>query len=268
MRSKHESGESLTRQDLIRYSRQIALPNFGRYSQEKLKASSVLIIGAGGLGSPASLYLAAAGVGRIGVIDFDFVELNNLQRQILYTADDVGKPKHRAAQARLKAVNSELKITAYGERFTSKNALVIAKKYDIVVDGSDNYTTRYLANDACVLLGKPLAHGAVFRSEGQASVFHAARGPCYRCIYPEPPEPDCYATCAETGVLGVTSGVIGLIQATEVIKLITGKGEPLIGRLLHFDALSMSFRTFTIEKKPTCPICGEKPTIQRLMDCE
>ncbi len=226
----------------------------------------MLIIGAGGLGSPSSLYLAAAGVGRIGLVDYDRVDYTNLQRQILYATSDVGRPKLQAAAERLRAENPEIEIRTHEEVLTSKNALQVLKDYDVIIDGTDNFPTRYLVNDACVLLGKPNVYGSIFRFEGQASVFYAKQGPCYRCVYPQPPPPNLVPTCAEGGVLGVLPGIIGLIQATETVKMIVRKGEPLIGRLLYFDALKMSFREFKIQKNKNCPICGENPTIHELID--
>ncbi len=236
--------------------------------QRKLKNASVLIVGAGGLGSPSSLYLAAAGIGRIGLVDFDRVDYTNLQRQILYSTADVGRPKLEAAAERLHAENPEIELRMHSEHLTSKNALGIIRDYDVIIDGTDNFPTRYLVNDACVLLGKPNVYGSIFRFEGQASVFDAKQGPCYRCIYPQPPPPNMVPTCAEGGVLGVLPGIIGLIQATEAVKMIVGKGESLVGRLLYFDALKMSFREFKIQKNKNCPVCGEKPTIHELIDYE
>lgn len=257
---------SLTYQEMRRYGRHLIMPEIGLEGQRKLKEACVLIIGAGGLGSPSSLYLAAAGVGRIGLVDYDRVDYTNLQRQILYATSDVGRPKLQAAAERLRAENPEIEIRTHEEVLTSKNALQVLKDYDVIIDGTDNFPTRYLVNDACVLLGKPNVYGSIFRFEGQASVFYAKQGPCYRCVYPQPPPPNLVPTCAEGGVLGVLPGIIGLIQATETVKMIVRKGEPLIGRLLYFDALKMSFREFKIQKNKNCPICGENPTIHELID--
>ncbi len=259
---------TLSREEMRRYGRHLIMPEFGLDGQQKLKNSSVLIIGAGGLGSPSSLYLAAAGVGRIGLVDHDRVDYTNLQRQILYTTSDVGRPKLQAAAERLRAENPDIEIRTHQEVLNSKNALDILRDYDIILDGTDNFPTRYLVNDACVLLGKPNIYGSIFRFEGQASVFYAKEGPCYRCIYPQPPPPNLVPSCAEGGVLGVLPGIIGLIQATETVKMILGKGEPLIGRLLYFDALKMSFREFKIQKNKDCPVCGENPTVRELIDYE
>jgi sulfur-carrier protein adenylyltransferase/sulfurtransferase len=239
----------LTQSERARYARHLILPEVGEAGQEKLKAGSVLVVGAGGLGSPVGLYLAAAGVGRIGLVDFDDVDTSNLHRQVLYGTSDVGKPKLDAAKTRLQDLNPDINIETHGAALTSDNALEIIEKYDIIVDGTDNFATRYLVNDACVLLGKPNVYGSIFRFEGQASVFSAEEGPCYRCLYPEPPPPHLVPSCAEGGVLGVLPGVIGTIQATETIKLITGIGETLVGRLLLFDALRMSFRTLRLKQQ-------------------
>ena len=239
----------LTKSERARYARHLILPEVGEAGQEKLKAGSVLVVGAGGLGSPVGLYLAAAGVGRIGLVDFDDVDASNLHRQVLYGTSDVGKPKVEAAQARLQDLNPDIAIDTHDAALTSENALGIIEKYDVIVDGTDNFATRYLVNDACVLLGKPNVYGSIFRFEGQASVFSAADGPCYRCLYPEPPPPHLVPSCAEGGVLGVLPGVIGTIQATETIKLLTGIGETLVGRLLLFDALRMSFRSLRLKQQ-------------------
>jgi molybdopterin/thiamine biosynthesis adenylyltransferase/rhodanese-related sulfurtransferase len=239
----------LTPSERARYARHLILPEVGEEGQEKLKRSSVLIVGAGGLGSPVGLYLAAAGVGRIGLVDFDDVDASNLHRQVLYGTSDTGRPKVEAARARLQDLNPEIAIETHGAALTSENALAILANYDVIVDGTDNFATRYLVNDACVLLGKPNVYGSIFRFEGQASVFFAEDGPCYRCLYPEPPPPHLVPSCAEGGVLGVLPGVIGTIQATETIKLLTGIGETLIGRLLLFDALQMSFRTLRLKQQ-------------------
>jgi molybdopterin/thiamine biosynthesis adenylyltransferase/rhodanese-related sulfurtransferase len=258
----------LTPTERRRYARHLTLPEVGEAGQIALKKSAVLIVGAGGLGSPAALYLAAAGVGRIGLVDFDNVDASNLHRQILYGTMSVGRPKLDAARARLFDLNPEITIETHAEKLTSANALEILRKYDIIVDGTDNFPTRYLVNDACVLLGRPNVYGSIYRFDGQASVFDAKRGPCYRCLYPDPPPPHLVPSCAEAGVLGVLPGVIGSIQATEAIKIITGSGEPLIGRLLLFDALQMSFRTLRLRKDPGCKVCGEGPTVTKLIDYE
>jgi molybdopterin/thiamine biosynthesis adenylyltransferase/rhodanese-related sulfurtransferase len=257
----------LTQSERERYARHLVLPEIGEEGQEKLKSASVLVIGAGGLGSPVSMYLAAAGVGRIGLADFDKVDVTNLHRQILYGTSNVGMPKLEAASNRLRDLNPEIKIETHAA-ITSENALEIFRKYDVIADGTDNFPTRYLVNDACVLAGKPNVYGSIFRFDGQASVFFAKQGPCYRCLYPEPPPPNLVPSCAEGGVLGVLPGVIGTIQATETIKLITGVGEPLIGRLLLFDALRMEFRQLRLKKDPNCAICGPRPTITHLIDYE
>ncbi|HEY4691039.1 MAG TPA: molybdopterin-synthase adenylyltransferase MoeB [Anaerolineae bacterium] len=256
----------LSHAEIRRYSRHLIMPEVGVAGQKKLKAASVLTVGAGGLGSPLALYLAAAGVGRIGIVDFDVVDESNLQRQIIHGQSALGKPKRESAQARLLDVNPHIQVDTYGDPLTSANALDILRDYDIIIDGTDNFQTRYLVNDACVLLGKPNVYGSIFRFEGQASVFYAKEGPCYRCLYPEPPPPGLVPSCAEGGVLGVLPGVIGTIQATEAIKLIIGQGEPLIGRLLLYDALEMSFRTLKLHKNPNCPVCGEHPTVTALID--
>ncbi|MDQ6800838.1 MAG: molybdopterin-synthase adenylyltransferase MoeB [Acidobacteriota bacterium] len=257
----------LTESEKERYARHLVLPEIGTQGQEKLKAASVLVIGAGGLGSPVSMYLAAAGVGRIGLADFDNVDVTNLHRQILYGTSNVGMPKLEAALNRLRDLNPEIKIETHAA-ITSENAIEIFRGYDVIVDGTDNFPTRYLVNDACVLTGKPNVYGSIYRFDGQASVFFAKKGPCYRCLYPEPPPPNLVPSCAEGGVLGVLPGVIGTIQATETIKLITGIGEPLIGRLLLFDALRMEFRPLRLKKDPNCAICGARPTITHLIDYE
>ncbi len=251
-----------------RYRRHLSLPEIGLEGQQRLLSGSVLLIGAGGLGCPAAQYLAAAGVGRIGLIDDDVVASSNLQRQILYTTADVGRPKVEVAKERLSALNPDVRLDTYQVRLDSSNALELFAEYDIIVDGTDNFPTRYLTNDACVLLGKPNVHGSIFRFEGQASVFDASKGPCYRCLYPEPPPPDAVPSCAEGGVLGILPGTIALVQSTETIKLLTGLGEPLYGRLLHYDALEMVWREFKMQKDPSCPICGEEPSIRELIDYE
>ncbi|MFH1263906.1 MAG: molybdopterin-synthase adenylyltransferase MoeB [Pseudomonadota bacterium] len=256
----------LTKEENERYGRHLILPEIGPEGQERLKNASVAIIGVGGLGSPASIYLAAAGIGRIGIVDYDVVDRSNLHRQVLYGTEDVGKPKLERAAARLRSINPNVTVDRYETRLTSENALKILKGYDVIVDGSDNYPTRYLVNDACVLLRKPNVYGSVFRFEGQISVFDARRGPCYRCLYREPPSAGLVSNCAEGGVLGVLPGLIGTIQATETIKLILGKGETLTGRLLLFDALEMRFREMTLSKDPDCSICSDRPSIRGLID--
>ena len=258
----------LSHEELLRYSRHLTLPDVGLEGQSKLKRARVLLIGAGGLGSPAALYLAAAGVGTLGLVDFDLVDRSNLQRQILHGTSQIGTPKTDSARARLRDINPHVTVETFGERLTSGNALDVLRDFDIVVDGSDNFPTRYLVNDACVLLGKPDVYGAVFRFDGQASVFLAKEGPCYRCLYAEPPPPDLVPSCAEGGVLGVLPGIIGSLQALEVIKLIVGFGEPLIGRLLLFDGRRMQFRELALEKDPDCPICGTHPRVTQLIDYE
>jgi adenylyltransferase/sulfurtransferase len=260
------SGYGFDHQEIRRYSRHLLLPEVGLEGQEKLKAASVLVIGAGGLGSPVALYLAAAGVGRIGLVDFDVVEYSNLQRQIIHGTGDVGRPKLLSARERILDVNPNVEVVLHERAIDSGNALAIIGDYDLVVDGTDNFPTRYLTNDACVLLGKPNVYGSIFRFEGQASVFDAKRGPCYRCLFPEPPPPGLVPSCAEGGVLGVLPGVIGTIQATEALKLILGEGEPLVGRLLLYDALEMSFDEVRPRKNPDCPVCGEQPTVTELID--
>jgi adenylyltransferase/sulfurtransferase len=261
-------GAELSQSEIMRYSRHLIMPEVGMEGQLRLKAGKILTIGAGGLGSPLALYLAAAGVGKIGIVDFDVVDLTNLQRQVLHSTDAIGKPKLQSAKERLHALNPEVQTELYETRLTSENALDILKDYDIVVDGTDNFPTRYLVNDACVLLGKPNVYGSIFRFEGQASVFGLPEGPCYRCLYPEPPPPGLVPSCAEGGVLGILPGIIGVIQATEAIKLLLGRGETLVGRLLLFDALRMSFRELRLRKDPKCPICSEHRTIHKLIDYE
>jgi adenylyltransferase/sulfurtransferase len=251
-----------------RYKRHLALPEFGVEGQQKLLDARVLLIGAGGLGCPLAQYLAAAGVGTLGIVDYDVVDASNLQRQVLYGTRDVGRPKVEIARERILALNPDVKVEPHSVRLSSDNALAIFADYDVIVDGTDNFPTRYLANDGCVLLGKPNVHGSIFRFEGQATVFDARRGPCYRCLYPEPPPPGSVPSCAEGGVLGVLPGIIAMIQATETVKLLTGLGEPLIGRLLLYDALEMSFREFRLRKDPSCPVCGEAPSVTALIDYE
>lgn len=254
--------------ELRRYARHIILPEVGLEGQARLKRARVLIVGAGGLGSPASLYLAAAGIGTLGLVDFDVVEYSNLQRQIIHGTSDVGRSKLESARDSLHEINPEVTIECHESRLTSENAFQIIEPYDIVVDGTDNFPTRYLVNDACVLLGKPNVYGSIFRFEGQASVFYAAQGPCYRCLFRDPPPPGLVPSCAEAGVLGVLPGIIGAIQANETIKLILERGEPLIGRLLLFDALSMRFRELHLRKDRECSVCGEEPTVRELIDYE
>ncbi len=258
----------LSHEEILRYSRHLILPDVGVEGQRKLKAARVLLVGAGGLGSPAALYLAAAGVGTIGLVDFDVVDKTNLQRQILHGTSAVGTPKLDSARARIQDLNPNVRVETFETRLTSENALAIIRDFDIVADGTDNFPTRYLVNDACVLLGKPNVYGSIFRFEGQASVFYAKAGPCYRCLYAEPPPPGLVPSCAEGGVLGVLPGIIGSIQAMETIKLIVGAGEPLIGRLLLFDALRLEFRELKLEKDPDCPVCGRHPTVTELIDYE
>ena len=258
----------LSNEEIQRYSRHLIMPEVGMTGQRKLKAASVLMIGAGGLGSPLGLYLAAAGIGRIGIVDFDVVDFTNLQRQIIHGTSWVGKPKLESARTRMLDLNPHIQVDTYDEPLSSANALELFAGYDVIVDGTDNFPTRYLVNDACVLTGKPNVYGSIFRFDGQASVFDAKRGPCYRCLYPEPPPPGLVPSCAEGGVLGVLPGVIGTIQATETIKLIIGQGEPLIGRLLLYDALEMRFRELKLRKDPACPVCGEHPTVTELIDYE
>jgi molybdopterin/thiamine biosynthesis adenylyltransferase/rhodanese-related sulfurtransferase/molybdopterin converting factor small subunit len=258
----------LSNDEVKRYSRHLIMPEVGVDGQRKLKAAKVLCIGAGGLGSPVGMYLAAAGVGTIGIVDFDVVDFSNLQRQILHGTPDVGRSKLASAKDRLHAINPEIEIETHEVVLSSENAMQLFAPYDIVVDGTDNFPTRYLVNDACVLLGKPNAYGSIFRFEGQASVFATKDGPCYRCLYPEPPPPGLVPSCAEGGVLGVLPGIIGVVQATETVKLIMGIGEPLIGRFLIYDALRMRFRELKLRKDPDCPVCGTHPTVTRLIDYE
>ena len=259
---------TLSNDEIARYSRHLIMPEVGVEGQRRLKAARVLMIGTGGLGAPTGMYLAAAGVGTLGVVDFDVVDASNLQRQIVHGTKDVGRPKIESARDRLNDINPHVKIEGYETRLTSENALELFREYDMVVDGTDNFPTRYLVNDACVLTGKPNVYGSIFRFEGQASVFWAARGACYRCLYPEPPPPGLVPSCAEGGVLGVLPGIIGAIQANEAIKLILGGGEPLINRLLLFDAWKLRFRELKLRKDPACPVCGENPTVKELIDYE
>ncbi|MFN7915756.1 MAG: molybdopterin-synthase adenylyltransferase MoeB [Vicinamibacterales bacterium] len=258
----------LTNEEIKRYSRHLIMPEVGVDGQRRLKAGSVLCVGAGGLGSPAAMYLAAAGVGRIGIVDFDVVDFSNLQRQIIHGTSSIGKTKLQSAKERLLDINPNIQVDTYETALSSENALEIFKPYDVILDGTDNFPTRYLTNDACVLLGKPNAYGSIFRFEGQASVFATKDGPCYRCLYPEPPPPGLVPSCAEGGVLGVLPGVIGVIQATETIKLLTGIGEPLVGRFMIYDALRMKFRELKLRKDPDCPVCGTHPTVTKLIDYE
>jgi molybdopterin/thiamine biosynthesis adenylyltransferase/rhodanese-related sulfurtransferase len=258
----------LNNDEIKRYSRHLIMPEVGMDGQRRLKAGSVLCIGAGGLGSPAAMYLAAAGVGRIGLVDFDVVDFSNLQRQIIHGTPDVGRSKLASAKDRINAINPNVQVETYEVALSSANALELFESYDVILDGTDNFPTRYLTNDACVLLGKPNAYGSIFRFEGQASVFAMKNGPCYRCLYPEPPPPGLVPSCAEGGVLGVLPGVIGVIQATEAIKLIAKIGEPLIGRFLIYDALKMRFRELKLKKDPDCPVCGTHPTVTKLIDYE
>jgi sulfur-carrier protein adenylyltransferase/sulfurtransferase len=258
----------LSNDEILRYSRHLIMPEVGMEGQQKLKAAKVLCIGAGGLGSPLALYLAAAGVGTIGIVDFDVVDYTNLQRQIIHTTGDVGRKKLDSAADKLNAINPFLNLKTFETRLTSANALDLIREFDIVADGTDNFPTRYLVNDACVLTGKPNVYGSIFRFEGQASVFATEDGPCYRCLYPEPPPPGLVPSCAEGGVLGILPGLVGVIQATETIKLILGQGDPLIGRLLLVDALGMKFRELKLRKNPDCPVCGKHRTITKLIDYE
>jgi molybdopterin/thiamine biosynthesis adenylyltransferase/rhodanese-related sulfurtransferase len=263
-----EQEVKLSKEEIQRYSRHLIMPEVGMEGQLKLKRARVLTIGTGGLGAPLGLYLAAAGVGHLGLVDFDVVDSSNLQRQVTFTTADVGKPKSEAAKARLSALNPAIEIVSYETRLTSDNALDLFRDYDIIVDGTDNFPTRFLVNDACILLGKPNVYGSIFRFEGQATVFGYPDGPCYRCLYPEPPPPGLVPSCAEGGVLGVLPGIVGSIQAMETIKLILGAGDPLVGRLLLFDALAMRFRELKLKKNPDCPMCGKNRTITKLIDYE
>ena len=257
---------NLTNDEILRYSRHLIMPEVTLAGQQKLKAARVLCIGAGGLGSPLALYLAAAGVGTLGLVDFDVVDFTNLQRQIIHTTSDVGRPKLASAAEKIKAINPFVEVQPFETKLTSANALELFRQFDLVVDGTDNFPTRYLVNDACVLTGLPNVYASIFRFEGQASVFATKEGPCYRCLYPEPPPPGLVPSCAEGGVLGILPGLLGVIQATEAIKLILGSGEPLIGRLLLVDALSMRFRELKLRKNPDCPVCGPHATIHELID--
>jgi adenylyltransferase/sulfurtransferase len=258
--------EALSKEEILRYSRHLIIPEVGVDGQQKLKAAKVLLVGAGGLGAPLGLYLAAAGVGKLGVVDFDVVDFTNLQRQVIHSTADVGRRKLDSAAEKMQAINPHVAITKHETALSSENALDILKDYDIIVDGTDNFPTRYLVNDACVLLKKPNVYGSIFRFEGQATVFAYEGGPCYRCLYPEPPPPGLVPSCAEGGVLGILPGTIGLIQATETVKLILGIGEPLVGRLMLYDALAMRFRELKLRKDPDCPVCGTHPTVTKLID--
>ena len=257
-----------TPDQLIRYSRHFLLPEVGEDGQAKLLQAKVLMVGAGGLGSPSAYYLAAAGVGTIGIIDNDVVDISNLQRQILHANDRVGMPKVESAKKTLEGLNPDVKVIPYQAKLTSDNIMEILKDYDFVIDGCDNFPTRYLVNDACVLTGKPNVHGSIFQFEGQATVFYPGKGPCYRCLYPEPPPADMAPSCAEAGVLGVLPGLIGVIEALEAVKLILGKGDSLVGRLLHFNTLTMEINTLKLRRDPKCPMCGDNPTIKELIDYE
>jgi adenylyltransferase/sulfurtransferase len=259
---------TLNNDEILRYSRHLIMPEVGMAGQLKLKAAKVLCIGAGGLGSPLALYLGAAGIGTLGIVDFDVVDYTNLQRQIIHSTADVGRPKLDSAADKLKAMNPFLNIRKFNTRLSSDNAIELFKEFDVIADGTDNFPTRYLVNDACVLTGKPNVYGSIFRFEGQASIFATKEGPCYRCLYPEPPPPGLVPSCAEGGVLGILPGLVGVIQATEAIKLILGAGDPLIGRLLLIDALAMKFRELKLRKNPDCPACGKNPTITELIDYE
>ncbi|MBE7514725.1 MAG: molybdopterin-synthase adenylyltransferase MoeB [Anaerolineales bacterium] len=259
---------SLSHDEIRRYSRHLIMPEVGIQGQRKLKAASILLIGTGGLGSPLALYLTAAGIGRLGLVDYDVVDETNLQRQVIHYTSDVGKTKLDSAAAKLSDINPYIVIEKHNTPLTSENALDILKDYDVIIDGTDNFPTRYLVNDACVILGKPNVYGSIFRFEGQLSVFYAKEGPCYRCMFPEPPPPGLVPSCAEGGVLGILPGTVGTLQATEAIKLILGIGTPMIGRMLLYDALSMSFEEIKIRKNPKCPVCGDHPTVTQLIDYE
>jgi adenylyltransferase/sulfurtransferase len=263
-----EEPHQFTAEQQIRYSRHFLLPEVGEAGQAKLLGAKVLCIGAGGLGSPAAFYLAAAGVGTIGIVDMDVVDLSNLQRQILHTNDRIGMPKTESARLTLQALNPDVKILEYRERLTSENALELFRQFDVILNGSDNFPTRYLANDACVMLGKPLVDGAIWQFEGQATVFHPPEGPCYRCLFPEPPPPGAVPSCAEAGVLGVLPGIIGCVQALETIKIILGQGKTLLGRMMHFDTLAGEVRILKLRRDPKCVVCGEHPTVTELIDYE
>ncbi len=259
---------ALSHEEVQRYSRHLIMPEVGMTGQKKLKAASVLLIGAGGLGSPLAMYLAAAGIGRIGLVDYDVVDYTNLQRQIIHGTKDVGRLKLESAKETMLDINPHVQVDTYAVPLTSANALEILAPYDVIIDGTDNFPTRYLTNDACVLLGKPNVYGSIFRFEGQLSIFHAAEGPCYRCLFPEPPPPGLVPSCAEGGVLGILPGTIGAMQATEAIKYILGIGESMVGRLLLYDALNMEFTEVRLQKNPNCPVCSENPTLTELIDYE
>jgi len=263
---KPAQAATLNNDEILRYSRHLIMPEVGMEGQLKLKQAKVLCVGAGGLGSPLALYLVAAGVGTLGIVDFDVVDFTNLQRQIIHTTENVGRKKLDSAAETLHAINNNVEIRKFETRLTSANAMELFRDFDVIVDGTDNFPTRYLVNDACVLSGKPNVYGSIFRFEGQASVFATERGPCYRCLYPEPPPPGLVPSCAEGGVLGILPGLVGVIQATETIKLILGSGEPLVGRLLLIDALAMRFRELKLRKNPDCPVCGQHPTVKELID--
>ncbi len=263
-----EADRQFTGDQLTRYSRHFLLPEVGEAGQAKLLDARVLLIGAGGLGSPSAFYLAAAGVGTIGIVDMDVVDISNLQRQILHTNDRVGVPKVESAQKTINALNPDVKVIGYQERVTSENIMDLIRDYDVIVDGCDNFPTRYLVNDACFIAGKPNVHGSIFQFEGQATVFHPGKGPCYRCLFPEPPPPGAAPSCQEAGVLGVLPGLVGCVQALETMKLILGAGKPLIGRMIYFDTLSMELRIHKLRRDPACPLCGERPTITELIDYE
>lgn len=256
----------LEREELLRYSRHISLPEVGVEGQKKLKAASILLVGTGGLGSPLAMYLSAAGIGRLGLVDFDKVDVSNLHRQLIHGTKDIGRPKIESARESIQDINPHVTVETHETALTSENALEIIANYDLVIDGTDNFPTRYLVNDACVLSNKPNVYGSIFRFEGQASVFATENGPCYRCLFPQPPPPGAVPNCAEGGVIGVLPGIVGLIQANEAIKLILGQGNPLIGRLLLFDALAMKFREVKLKRDPNCPVCGDHPTVTELID--
>src|SRR5438067_8514254 len=268
MATATEIPATLSNDEILRYSRHLIMPEVGMQGQQKLKAAHVLCIGTGGLGSPLALYLAAAGVGTLGLVDFDVVDYTNLQRQIIHSTADVGRKKLDSAADKLKAINPYLNLRTFDTRLSSENALELFRDFDIIADGTDNFPTRYLVNDACVLTGKPNVYGSIFRFEGQASVFATKQGPCYRCLYPEPPPPGLVPSCAEGGVLGILPGLVGIIQATETIKLILGSGDSLVGRLLLVDAMAMRFRELKLKKNPECPVCGTHPTVTKLIDYE
>ena len=259
---------TLNQDEIRRYSRHLVMPEVGREGQERLKVARILVVGTGGLGSPVAMYLAAAGIGKLGLVEFDRVEESNLQRQVLFGQSDIGRPKIEVAQARLREINPLIEVTTHPTRIDSSNAMTLLTDYDLVVDGSDNFPTRYLVNDACVLTGKPYIYGSIFRFEGQISVFWGAQGPCYRCLFPEPPPPGLVPSCAEGGVLGVLPGIIGSLQANEAIKLVLGIGESLVGRLLVFDALTVRFREMRLQKNADCPVCSAEPTVTGLIDYE